>query len=139
MGGIVISVGPAKEENDINYLSRNYIYQVMITENDSLQTNINSILVMIHPTANCQIASIAGVQNFIGRKDALEIFKKIHQSTGKKLVLIDVNSGGQDYKRAFEDKIDAMFEKERIIFKQFYRNSNDHKMLMYLLNIEDLK
>lgn len=127
------------EGNDRNYLGGNVAYQIILYDDkgNKLYGN-NDILVILSPTANCQIASIAGVQLFIERKDAKEFFKKIYQAVGKKLVLIDVKADNEDYKRAFEDKIDAIFEPERIIFKQFYRSTNNSKMLMYLLNIEDL-
>lgn len=112
-----------------------YLREIRVFEGN---INLGTSYIHIQPTNNCQISSIGGIQNLLSKiEDTRSIFKTINDITGKRLVLIDINDG-DSFKGKYRNKIEELFKEDRIVFKQPYINTSNHKMIMYLLNIYGL-
>ncbi len=88
--------------------------------------------VIVHPFWNCQIGVIANMCGILGldKSVAIALIKDVWLQTtsGKAQVLVDIN-------QRLEPKLEAIFDKKYINFKQQYTSTNGTKMVMYLIYI----
>jgi hypothetical protein len=111
-------------EVKIKYTEFNYSKQI----NHSSGANIG----VLHkePFHNCQICAIGNFAGFLSsladNNIAQDYLVEIHKETNKTQLLIDV-------KDSWANRIESIFNKNEIIFKQPYTNNTGSHMIMYML------
>lgn len=108
--------------------------------------NGNSIYVCYSPTSNCQIYSIASLNNLItpgysfDKEYQINVLKEVQKVGRKLMVMLDIND-------KYVDILESIWPKDMIISKILYKSTRNSDMVFYLaktqwlidLNIADHK
>ncbi len=126
------------EYKDVNMTSidgstTDSMYKMRIYRNGQDYHYINIIPT---PTGNCQVYSIGNSKllfhHVFTKQEILSILKECQKIGNKNQLLIDIES-------SYEDKVEDIFSKYHIVFKQQYANTKyGTKMTMYLLKTDFL-
>jgi len=89
------------------------------------------------PTNNCQIYSIAGIQDLFDEHEgsngeALKILKEIQTIVQKNVLMVDIEE-------EYIDILDSIFDERDFILKAVYENTTTNSMVMCLINTDKLK
>lgn len=93
-----------------------------------------TVYVNIHPTMNCQVASIGCFNNILGTTDPKKVLKALIDQANKCQLIIDINS----YNEIHTDKLFAETNC-KVVLKNPYISTNDSNMIMYLVDIRNFK
>lgn len=82
-------------------------------------------------TGNCQLFSVAYMNNLLGFTNFVELIREIRKKVGKKLMLVDISTY---YKTNFL----KYFDKSEVVMCNDYRSTNGSDMCIIVVNVQKM-